>query len=376
MRNELVNVNSPTSISNQLHVILAKEIEAGVYPSGERFPSERALAERFGVSRPSVREAIAQLLAEGFLFRTVGRGTFISEQRSEPERSITRTSRQISFWISESIFHFVQPGYNQILTGVTDACRQRGYRVQFHSIDETKQSVDLNFSNGVGVTSVDGNLVVGGVSRHVLERLRRLDTPLLLADLLVAEEELASIQIDYASGTRQAIEYLQELGHTDISFIGFPGSQKYEAFWQSLEILGLPYSPRYVQFLSVSDLAPGMLAGYQSMQQMIARKHLPSAILASNDYVALGALEALKIAEIHVPDAISVIGYDDLTGSTQQLTTIKVDLLEFGRTAAQMLLDQIEKKSSLQNQVLVPVELVVRGTTGPVERKHAVLLSE
>jgi LacI family transcriptional regulator len=170
--------------------------------------------------------------------------------------------------------------------------------------------------------------------------------------------------MDYAAGTRMAMEHLIGLGHTEIGFIGFAGSEKYEAFWQKLEAAGLHYNPRYVQFLQASELVPGILAGYESMQKLIAGGRLPTAVLITNDYVAVGAMEALSIAGISVPQEISLVGFDDLAQSSIALTTLKADLVELGRIAARLLLDQIAGHADTAGTV-VPLDLLVRGSTAP-----------
>ncbi len=358
-----IDPNSPIPIPQQLRTLVLERIREGVYKAGERLPSERALAESCGISRTSVRETIKELLTEGILFRTAGRGTFVSQA---PRRSAGAPAvRQIGFWISAAILNFVQPGYSRILTGVGEVCRDRGYRVQFHAVDESAGSVDRVFAGDDVTGGLDGNLVVGGVSRAVFDRLRCLETPLIAVDLLLRDRDTDTVRIDYASGTRQAVRRLCELGHREIGFIGFAGSEKYEAFWQALEECGLAYSPRYTRFLSTTDLAPGMLAGFESTQKMIESGRLPTALLATNDNVALGVLQALAMAGIAVPEEFSVIGCDDLGVGTPALTTIKVDLVGVGHTAAHALLDRIEKGVEPRGQVRIPVELVVRGTTAP-----------
>ncbi|HWQ56791.1 MAG TPA: GntR family transcriptional regulator [Bryobacteraceae bacterium] len=364
LRPDLIDANRPVSIPQQLRTLLLRAIREGTFKAGDRLPSERSLAEQCGISRTSVRETITELLSEGVLSRMAGRGTFVSKAapRCDPKAVGVR---QIGFWIGAGIFGFVQPGYNQILTGVGEVCRERGYRLQFHAIDESTQSLDQIFAEDDLTGGLDGNLVVGGVSRGAFERLRRLECPLIAVDLLVGDEAMDAIRIDYATGTRMAVEHLRTLGHTEIGFIGFSASQKYEAFWQSLEACGLTYHPRYTQFLSVSELVPGVLAGFRSMQKLIGAGRLPTALLVTNDYVALGVMEALAIADMKVPKDISVVGYDDLGLGAQALTTIKADLMEVGRIAANALIDQLEKGDDLQGQVLIPVQLLVRGTTAP-----------
>ena len=99
---------------------------------------------------------------------------------------------------------------------------------------------------------------------------------------------------------------------------GFPNSAKYQTYWQTLDRLDLSYKPQWVHFFQLPDLAPGIVAGYHAMQTLLSTPGpRPTAILATNDLVAMGAMEALNLAGIPVPGQISVIGYDDLDGSTR-----------------------------------------------------------
>src|ERR1035441_4629123 len=160
----MIDSDSPVPIREQLHDLLVRQIEAGEYRQGKRFPAERVLAKKFGVSRQSVREAIGRLLSEDILKRSTGRGTFIAENTAAAARSGQSQSRQVGFWINAAIFNFVQPGYTRILTAAGDACRDRGYRLQFHSVDETGQSLDAIFAGDDATGGLAGNLVVGGVN--------------------------------------------------------------------------------------------------------------------------------------------------------------------------------------------------------------------
>jgi|SRR5579872_2913638 len=359
MANRTIQPDHPTSVRTQLREILLQEIKEGRYLEGGRIPSERDLAQTYRISRASVRETITELINVGILFRTVGKGTYIAT--SSGRVAAVSQTRNIGFLISEDIFHFVQTGYDRILRGVGEACRVNGDQLVFHSIGESA-TLPVN-----GSLKLSGCVVVGGLRRSALERLREAGTPLVLVDLLLKDESVEGtsvIMIDYAGGTRLAIEHFFRLGHRDIGFIGLAGSEKYNAYWQSLEHFSLPYNPRQVEFLPAIDLEPGMLAGFRAMQQMIAKGQLPTALLVTNDYVAHGVMEALMVAGIKVPERISIIGYDDLgVKGGPPLTTIRVDLDRVGRLAMETLSRRIGGSPLPAEQAVVPVTLVVRAST-------------
>lgn len=362
MSRKLIRQDSPEPIRSQLKDILLKEITSGNFPRGGRIQSERELAERFGISRASVRETITELINSGILFRTVGKGTFVA---SEGPRSHDIGVRSISFVISEEIFNFVQTGYNKILSGVQQVCRDHGTQLLFNSIgDEPNRPGDVQR----GQQQLSGCIVVGGVRRQVLDGLHERRIPTVLVDTLLndAPADFPSVTIDYDAGTRMALTYLHQCGHQRIGYIGFSGSQKYEAYWSCLEQLGLPYDPRQIEFLQLLDLQPGILAGFHAMQRIISRKGLPSALVVTNDFVAIGVLEALGMAGIKVPEQMSVIGFDDLgLKPSPPLTTIRVDLNRVGEEAATQLFRRIQDKGEPLRHTVIPVELITRGTTAP-----------
>jgi DNA-binding LacI/PurR family transcriptional regulator/DNA-binding transcriptional regulator YhcF (GntR family) len=362
MNKTKIRTQSATPIGHQLSQILRRDIEEGRFPAGERIPSERDLAARYGISRASVRESITALIQAGVLFRTVGKGTFVSSTiPAEPVRPAAR-ERGICFAISDGVFQFVQTGYNRILTGVETACREAGMRLYFQPVGEGTRDTSL-----VGEPPA-GCIVVGGVGRHVLDHFRETATPYVLVDLLISDSSSShlSVRIDYAAGTRVAMDHLYNMGHRTFGFIGFAGSEKYKAYWKALQAYGIPYDPRHVVFVSTLNLQPGIAAGYQAMQEMIGGGALPGCILVVNDFVALGVLEQLKIAGIRVPADISIVGYDDLGhNASPPLTTVRVDLHQVGRLAAGVLFRKLKGEELDQEEYVVPVDLIVRGSTAP-----------
>jgi DNA-binding LacI/PurR family transcriptional regulator len=350
-----INPKSPVSIPAQLRELIMEDIAAQVYKPGERFESERGLAERFGVSRASVRETISGLIDSGILQRTAGRGTFVADP------AVKGKPQQIVILISAEILHFTT-GYGQVLRGAESACSKSGDTLILRVIGN--EPFEINAEQDA---QPDGVIIVGGVRKDVAQRYRDLRVPIAMVDLLERQEtsEIEAVRIDYASGTEVAMERLHELGHTRIGFIGFSGSHKYELYWQSLERLRLGYDPGCVEFLHPLDLEPGVLSGLRRMQTILARGRRPTAILATNDFVALGALEALTIAGLQVPNDISVIGYDDLKVPTSPpLSTIRADLEQVGRTAVSALHRRIQGHLN-DAPVVLPVQFIERGSSGP-----------
>ncbi len=366
-----VRTRTSVPVRDQLRTMLAAEIAHGSHAGGSKLPSERELAATYGTSRTSVRQALESLVKAGILFRTVGKGTFVAPcppqdrtngsvagaNGSTLEKKAGKRTRTLAFVILESIFQFVQAGVNRILLGARKSCQENNYRLLFHSVTDD----DLDMEQGI-----DGCIIVGGVPRRLMDRLRSTGMPLVLADPLLLDDTNSSIGFDYAGGMRDAVGYLYGLGHRQIGFIGFPNSEKYVAYWQTLSKIGLQYQPHFVEFLQLPDLQPSILAGYRAMQKLLAQASLPTAMIATNDLVATGMLEALATAGVAVPEEISVLGFDDLDSYAHPpLTTIRTDSAEVGRLAVRSLLNQIEEGAINPGRIAVPTELVIRASTAP-----------
>jgi DNA-binding LacI/PurR family transcriptional regulator len=370
----ILQTRTAQALPLQLRTVLRQEIDKGIYGASGKLPSERALAERFGVSRTSIRESLDGLVKDGLLIRVVGKGTFVASATPPNEILQTPSRASVAFLIGENIFHFVQPGYSRVLLGAEQICRQLGHSLVFHSVgedDDFEERWKRNKAMGVS-----GYLVAGGLRKKTLDLLLAREIPVVLTDLIVQGENATAVGPDYGSGTRQALEHLASLHHRQIGFIGFPNSEKYRAYWQTLDALDLPYRPQFVHFLHLPDVPPGILAGFQAMQALIESGNVPTALVVTNDLVAVGVIESLKLAGIGVPESVSVVGYDDLgTEMTPPLTTIRSFPEEVGRVAARTLLANIAGESTEQ-RIAIPTELVVRGTTAGPERKDGLFDQE
>src|SRR5436190_16501222 len=194
------HVFNGTRVPLQLRSVLIEEIERGVYGELGKLPSERALADRFAVSRTSVRECLNTLVKDRILVRVVGKGTFVASA-NKLSVSSADVPTDLAFLIGENIFQFVQPGYNRILIGAEQACRQQGYRLLFHSVTDEETDPQLGLSPGHGIR---GCLVAGGLRKKSLDRILDWGVPVVLTDLIV-DGNTSAVGPDYASGTRQAL---------------------------------------------------------------------------------------------------------------------------------------------------------------------------
>jgi DNA-binding LacI/PurR family transcriptional regulator len=178
------------------------------------------------------------------------------------------------------------------------------------------------------------------------------------------------VGIDDRAGAQAAVRHLVNLGHRRIGMIaGVSGPlhwtapvERRRAYLEVLAEAGIAYDPA----LEV-DGDFTVQGGEHAMTRLLAIPHPPTAVFAQSDEMAMGALRALRLHRLKVPEDISVVGFDDHELSeVVGLTTIAQPVSEQGAEAARLLLNQLdEPKAAAPGHVTMPIRLVLRDTTAP-----------
>ena len=166
----------------------------------------------------------------------------------------------------------------------------------------------------------------------------------------------------------EAARHLIARGHRRIAFVGwlqYPAiAERYEGYRDALAESGLPCSPELVIGVEDNHLASGRAGA----RQLLEGAALPcTAVVAGTDLNAVGVMEALQAAGLHVPEDVAVVGFDDMTLADladPPLTTLRTPFDEFGRRAANLLLDEISGIAVPRIAHRVPVALIRRRSCG------------
>ena len=195
------------------------------------------------------------------------------------------------------------------------------------------------------------------------------DLPTVLVTRNIDGSSLPFVGADDASGVRALVQHLVELGHVRIAYLTGPATlsttfTRETAFRDAIgDLLGRECHPvvRHGASFTID-------AGRQLALQFLGERPAVTAIVAGNDMMAIGCLEALAVAGLRCPQDVSVAGHNDmpLVGKLQPpLTTVAFKQQSLGVRAAQVLLDRLAGNGHSARRHLVPTELVVRGSTGP-----------
>ena len=279
--------------------------------------------------------------------------------------------------IAVSIADITNPFYPELVKGIQDVARERGYSVvQFYN--EWNPEVEQEHFDCMVRTRVEGAILSPSDTATDFCSLHAI--PFVL---LSNSEEFAmydTIGNDSRSGMRLALERLYQLGHRRMAlFVG--GSMRSGVNWRAELFLefhrekGMPVS---LENLLESDFGVSSTSSFNAarriMNEFLDRPVLPTAIFSSNDILALATLQVANEKGIRVPDRLSVVGMDGIFSgevSSPPLTTVQKNRREIGRTAALALLDKIDSPhEGTAKKQLLSCKLIERGSMGPVSANH------
>lgn len=262
------------------------------------------------------------------------------------------------------------PLYAQMARGIEDVLTPLGmqYTLVTSSRDVSREQLATQF---LLEQQVDGLILIG--SQMGAEALRplvasRTQAVLVQREALTSQVDLCAVELDNPYGVEAALTHLLSLGHRHIAHIAGvrrDGAARLAAYHQVLEGAGI--AARYV-FQGNSTEASGISAA----RELLAFPEI-TAVLCSNDRVALGLYHALRGQSRCVPQSISVVGFDDLPWGeyvSPPLTTVRQPGREMGRLAARCVLDA-RAGSAPPETVLVRPELVVRASVADLRGGEA-----
>jgi len=180
---------------------------------------------------------------------------------------------------------------------------------------------------------------------------------------------VTNIVLDHHQAAVLALNHLKELHHDRIAFMkGNPLSSDAKDRWNSIcqvaGQLGLKIDPELIVQINTDDATP--MLGYPFAKELLSRGKPFTALFAYNDISAIGAIRAIHEQGLHVPQDVSVMGFDDIPGAafhTPSLTTVRQPLNRMGEVAAQSLLERIEGQENYPAEIAIEPALVVREST-------------
>ena len=260
------------------------------------------------------------------------------------------------------------PFFPELVKSIEAAAFERGYDVILSNTNYDAERTS-NYVRRIIERKVAGvALMTSELDTKLIDELARRHVSVVFLDLGTAGERMSNLSVNYEEGIEEAVRHLVALGHRRIAYIGGPGRlrsavKRLMAFQDSLA-RNLPDAPPPPIYEADFKLDGGRRAAREMLTTLADM--MPTAVMAANDMMALGAIQEFRAAGLHIPRNISVIGFDDIAFAAlaePALTTVCLPRVELGRRAVEALMTTIERPDQPGVEVRIPTYLVKRGST-------------
>jgi LacI family transcriptional regulator len=337
---------------------------------GRRKPvSQIEIARVAGVSRTTVSFVLNNVRGKSISEETRQRVLAVAKEFGySPDESavVTATSREgaMSLFVCHSESAFSDAYILRLLEGMGPVLHKNRYDLRVMQFRVSRADyVETARRNGYeGILLLNTHVDDPGVAA-----LKESGLPFVVIGSL-PDEGLTQVDIDNVEAARRVGEYLLSLGHHDMALIPHASDAflavkaRLEGFMQALRNAGCTLDPRRLCFAHFTEES-----GYEAMRELLGRGPPPTAVFATNDMVAYGAMRALEEAGLDIPDQVSVAGFDDDYMSrytNPPLTTMTLPAEGIGRMAAETLLRLIRGGHPHRGITLLPTSLTVRRSCG------------
>jgi LacI family transcriptional regulator len=265
------------------------------------------------------------------------------------------------------------PFFTTIARGVEDVAGPRGFSVMFCNTDESEDE-EARYLRLLIERQVDGVLLVpAGSPNPSIRLLRSHKVPLVVLDRRVPGRQVDNVRCDSEAGAHALARHLIGLGHRRIGVLTgrraiSTSLDRVAGVRRALEEAGLELDEALVRWGGFNFGNLNLADGHQMAEDVLAATDdPPTALFAANNFIAFGAIRALREMGLRVPEDISVVAFDDLPAewvSDPFLTVAAQPAYDIGRHAAEMMIGSLtgERKKTGESLVL-PFELIVRHST-------------
>jgi len=282
----------------------------------------------------------------------------------------SRRTQAIGLVLTRSQHHIATDAFlPKIISGLLTTAKKQNIRIMIDWVEPDHQ--EQAYFELARAKRIDGMILsTPRLDDKALRSLENVDIPTVLMGF-IAESSLPYVDVDNTKAAEKATSYLLELGHKEIAFISnahpeyTASPDRVNGYKKALTNAGIPVNEKLIRY---ADFDPE--SGYQSMKSLLNSGEKFTAAFVASDNVAIGAKSAVREAGLHVPDNISLIGFDDIPWakySDPPLTTIQLPAEALAQSACTLLLELIQDgHQQKQNQVILDTELIIRKSCKPL----------
>ncbi|MCA9963046.1 MAG: LacI family DNA-binding transcriptional regulator [Anaerolineales bacterium] len=281
----------------------------------------------------------------------------------------TEKADAIGLILPKENLRFSDPFFSDLLSGMVEQSAEYGLELNITTSLDTEK-IEETYLNYIRSRRVDGFIIVR--AQHDDPRIRMLqahDFPFVTFGHEEGVSNYPFVDDDSKMGIGLVIDHLVALGHQRIAYITEPrrfmkAETRLQGFLQGMARWGLTAVPNLIIESNFRQRS-----GYASTQELLDRDNPPTAIVAANDLLAIGAINAARERGLTVGKDISITGFDDILlaeYTSPPLTTVHVSPHQMGQLLCQTLYDVMNNPSAPPPHKILPPTLIIRGSTGPI----------
>ena len=324
------------------------------------------VAQQAGVSPSTVSHVIndTRFVSQQLRDRVLHAMRELNYQPSAVARSLRTKRTQVVALVIPDI---TNPYFPEVARGVQDVAEENEYSVILCNTDRVRGR-ELRFLKALRGQRVDGLILnPSEVTSGDLQDLQDAQIPVVLIGSQIDHPDLDVVMVDNVQGAHDAVSHLIDLGHRRIGLVGgsraaSSGEQRFQGYIRAMADHDIPIDEEII-----TEGRFTREGGYESMKRLLALQSPPTAVFASSDVMAIGALMAIQEEGLQVPNDVSLVGFDDIaeaSTTTPKLTTVSQPKYQTGQVAAQLLFDRVEGASPGERQkIVLSHQLVIRDST-------------
>jgi LacI family transcriptional regulator len=274
---------------------------------------------------------------------------------------VSGRSRLLGLIVSE----ITNPFFPELIQGFEDVAVEHGYEILIGSTNYEPERMQRCIRRMVERNAEGVAVMTFGIEQPLLDQLADRKVPLVFVDVAPNKPGISVLKVDYHHGIRQGVQHLAALGHRSIAFVAGPvrlhsAQSRLVAFKKALEECGIRVEEKLIV-----EGDHTMEGGMAAAEKLMTQKQMPTAIMCSNDMLAIGVLHQLSRSGLRVPDDVSVIGFDDIHMAAimiPPLTSIQMSRADLALGAVSALRGHLEGLP--KRECRIDTRLVVRESTG------------
>jgi len=283
---------------------------------------------------------------------------------------VSRRTKAIGLVLTRTQHHIATDAFlPKIISGLLTTAKKNNIRILIDWVEtEHQESVYFELARA---KRIDGMILsTPRLNDKALKTLENMDIPTVMMGS-IAGSKLPFVDVDNIKAAEKATSYLISLGHREIACVTnappeyTAAPERVEGFKNALSGMNIPIKEELIRY---ADFDPE--SGYACMKSLLQSGESFTAAFVASDNVAIGAKAAVREAGLHVPEDISLIGFDDIPWakySDPPLTTIQLPAESLAQSACTLLLDLIkDKDSEKSHQIILDTELIVRKSCRPL----------